>query len=78
MASTEENVADAAAAQAPAPALPDFYTDANAVLKDEDVQWRFGRAPDYSKTRKFWTESKLKCSTCWIPGRKFWMNATNH
>ncbi len=36
--------------------LPDYVTDADAVLKD-DVKWRFGRAPDYTKTRQFYEDS---------------------
>lgn len=38
-----------------APALPDYVLDPDAVLKD-DVTWRYGRAPNYSKTRKFFEE----------------------
>ncbi|KAK5663825.1 hypothetical protein OQA88_28 [Cercophora sp. LCS_1] len=38
--------------------LPDYVLDANAVTKDVDVKWRHGRAPDYSKTRKIWAETK--------------------
>lgn len=45
-------------AEDPAPALPDYLTDPNAVLKDKDVNWRYGRAPDYSKTRKVFEESE--------------------
>ncbi|KAF1851658.1 uncharacterized protein K460DRAFT_373614 [Cucurbitaria berberidis CBS 394.84] len=45
-------------AQEPAPALPDYLTDPDAVLKDQDAKWRYGRAPDYSKTRKVFTETK--------------------
>jgi hypothetical protein len=44
--------------EAAAPGLPDYVLDADAVLKDENVNWRHGRAPDYSKTRKIWSESK--------------------
>lgn len=40
-----------------APALPDFYTDPDAVLKDEGSVWRYDKKPDYSKTRKFFAES---------------------
>ncbi|KAK4185058.1 hypothetical protein QBC35DRAFT_30906 [Podospora australis] len=43
---------------APAPALPDYVLDPDAVLKDIDVNWRLGRAPDYSKTRKIFSETK--------------------
>lgn len=46
-----------AAAVEPAPALPDYLTDPNAVLKDT-AQWRFGQAPDYSKTRSEWEQTK--------------------
>lgn len=45
-------------AEAAAPGLPDYVLDADAVLKDTNVAWRHGRAPDYSKTRKIWSESK--------------------
>ena len=37
---------------------PDYLTSPDAVFNDEGVQWRYGKAPDYSKTRKFWEESK--------------------
>ncbi|EKC98941.1 hypothetical protein A1Q2_06695 [Trichosporon asahii var. asahii CBS 8904] len=45
--------------------LPDLATNPDAVLGD-DVAWRFKRAPDYSKTRKYFEESeclsrRLKC-----------------
>jgi hypothetical protein len=42
---------------AASPALPDYLTDADAVLSDKDSKWRYGRAPDYSKTRKMFAES---------------------
>lgn len=42
----------------PAPALPDYVTNPDAVLGDKDAKWRYGRAPDYSKTRKVFAESK--------------------
>ncbi|KAK2046362.1 hypothetical protein LZ31DRAFT_629853 [Colletotrichum somersetense] len=38
--------------------LPDYVTTPNAVFGDEGVQWRYGRAPDYTKTRKVWREGK--------------------
>ncbi|KAL5387658.1 hypothetical protein DPSP01_003454 [Paraphaeosphaeria sporulosa] len=47
----------AADIQAP-PALPDYVTDPDAVLKDTNVKWRYGRAPDYSKTRQVFAASK--------------------
>lgn len=40
------------------PELPDYLTDPNAVLKDHQAKWRYGRAPDYSKTRKVFEESE--------------------
>lgn len=46
-------------AQEAAPALPDYLTNPDAVLGDEDAKWRYGRAPDYSKTRKVFAESEL-------------------
>ncbi|KAF2135958.1 uncharacterized protein K452DRAFT_354163 [Aplosporella prunicola CBS 121167] len=46
----------------PAPAqpaaLPDYLTDPDAVLRDKEVKWRYGRAPDYTKTRKVFAETK--------------------
>ncbi|KAK1833553.1 hypothetical protein QBC39DRAFT_345493 [Podospora conica] len=38
--------------------LPDYVLDENAVLKDAAAKWRHGRAPDYSRTRKIWAETK--------------------
>ncbi|GAB7360055.1 hypothetical protein MBLNU230_g7577t1 [Neophaeotheca triangularis] len=42
----------------PAPAVPDYLASPNAVFTDQGVQWRYGKAPDYSKTRKVWEEGK--------------------
>ncbi|KAI9688146.1 MAG: hypothetical protein M1822_001652 [Bathelium mastoideum] len=42
----------------PAPALPDYVLNPNAVLQDQEAAWRYGLAPDYSKTRKFFSETK--------------------
>ncbi|KAF2794080.1 hypothetical protein K505DRAFT_242876 [Melanomma pulvis-pyrius CBS 109.77] len=41
-----------------APALPDYLTDPDAVLKDSHAKWRYGQAPDYSKTRQVFAETK--------------------
>ncbi|KXH60872.1 hypothetical protein CSAL01_12726 [Colletotrichum salicis] len=38
--------------------LPDYVTTPNAVFGDEGVQWRYGRAPDYTRTRKVWREGR--------------------
>ena len=38
--------------------LPDYVLDPNAVMKDDSAKWRYGRAPDYTKTRKMWSESE--------------------
>ena len=58
MAKVESAPVEAKKEEAPAPALPDFLLSPNAVFKDEGVQWRYGRAPDYSKTRKVWEEGR--------------------
>jgi hypothetical protein len=50
--------------QEPASALPDYLTNPDAVLGDKDAKWRYGRAPDYSKTRKMFTESKQSHMPC--------------
>lgn len=47
--------------------LPDLATNPDAVLGD-DVSWRFKRAPDYSKTRKYFEESEY---ILWL----FWWTA---
>lgn len=39
-----------------APAIPDYLASPNAVFSDPGVEWRYGKAPDYSKTRKVWEE----------------------
>ncbi|KAH8730541.1 hypothetical protein GQ44DRAFT_581174, partial [Phaeosphaeriaceae sp. PMI808] len=44
--------------QEAAPGLPDYLTNPDAVLGDKDANWRYGRAPDYSKTRKMFEETK--------------------
>ena len=38
--------------------LPEYLTDPNATLRDKGAKWRYGSAPDYSKTRKVYEESK--------------------
>lgn len=48
------------AAQASKAPLPDYFADPDAVLKDAGVAWRYGRAPDYTKTRKYFNESKYR------------------
>lgn len=40
------------------PGLPDYLLNPNAVLGDESADWRYGKAPDYSNTRKVYEESK--------------------
>ncbi|RDW84443.1 hypothetical protein BP6252_02033 [Coleophoma cylindrospora] len=46
------------AAVDPAPALPDYVLDPNAVLKDDSASWRYKRAPDYTNTRKVYEETR--------------------
>ncbi|KAK6078837.1 pathogen-related protein [Seiridium cupressi] len=38
--------------------LPDYVLDDNAVMKDDNAKWRYGKAPDYTKTRQIWRDSK--------------------
>ncbi|KAI0867946.1 hypothetical protein GGS24DRAFT_483812 [Hypoxylon argillaceum] len=49
----------AAAEQQPV-ALPDYMTDPNAVLHDSDAEWRYKQPPDYTKTRKYYAETKSR------------------
>ncbi|KAI9731300.1 MAG: hypothetical protein M1834_005203 [Cirrosporium novae-zelandiae] len=39
-------------------AAPNYLTDQNAVLKDLDAKWRYGRPPDYSNTRAVFERTK--------------------
>lgn len=45
-------------AEQPAPGVPDYLASPNAVFGDEGVEWRYGKPPDYSKTRKVWEEGE--------------------
>ncbi|KAL5115990.1 hypothetical protein ACEQ8H_006107 [Pleosporales sp. CAS-2024a] len=47
-------------AEAAAPALPDYLTSPDATLGDKDAQWRYGQAPDYTKTRAMFAATKQK------------------
>ncbi|KAF7725834.1 hypothetical protein EC973_009258 [Apophysomyces ossiformis] len=38
--------------------LPDFMTDHNAVLKDKDHEWLYGRIPDYKKVNEAYDREK--------------------
>lgn len=49
----------APSSEAQAPSLPDYMTDPNAVLGDHDSEWRYGKAPDYTNTRRVFSESEL-------------------
>ncbi|CZR54155.1 uncharacterized protein PAC_04038 [Phialocephala subalpina] len=42
------------------PGLPDYLLDPNATLKDDSARWRYGKAPDYSTTRKVYEATKTK------------------
>lgn len=63
MAAADVQQPPAEPAAAPAPGIPDYLASPNAVLGDKDAQWRYGRAPDYSKTRKVWEESEYDSIT---------------
>ncbi|CZT00372.1 uncharacterized protein RAG0_08420 [Rhynchosporium agropyri] len=45
------------------PGLPDYLLDPDATLKDSTSKWRYGRAPDYSNTRKVYEQSKTQSHT---------------
>jgi len=55
--------------------MPDYALDPNAVLKDVDAAWRYGNAPDYSKTRKYFDDSKC-ASALTSPGFRICNSAT--
>lgn len=58
------------------PKIPDYLASPNAVFGDEGVAWRYGRAPDYTKTRKVWAEGKLVHFFLML--RIVLLNATRH
>ena len=41
-----------------APTVPDYMTDPDAVLRDENVTWRNKRAPDYTKVNAAFEQTK--------------------
>ena len=45
--------------------IPDYVLDPNAVLHDTDAAWRYGKPPDYTKTRDYYERSKYP--SCPIP-----------
>jgi hypothetical protein len=51
--------ADIQSPPAEALGLPDYVLNPNAVLGDSSAKWRYGKAPDYSNTRKVYQESTL-------------------
>ena len=57
---TETKVLDTTPEQASEPTLeiPDYLASPNAVFSDEGVEWRYGKPPDYSKTRQVWKEGE--------------------
>lgn len=59
MASTEAQEPKATApSQQQSAALPDYLTNPDAVAKDLEAAWRYGKPPDYTNTRNVWKESK--------------------
>ncbi|KAK7398215.1 hypothetical protein QQX98_012418 [Neonectria punicea] len=54
---TKASDAPDAKTEATVPVFPDYFLSPDAVLQD-DAHWRFGRKPDYSKTRKAWEKTK--------------------
>ena len=42
----------------PSSATPDYLLSPNAVFSDQGVEWRYGKPPDYTKTRKEWERSE--------------------
>lgn len=50
--------ADVQAPPAETPSLPDYLLTPNATLKDDSAKWRYGKAPDYTTTRKVYEASK--------------------
>jgi len=52
--------------EAPPVGLPDYLLDPNAVLKDISANWRYGKIPDYSETRKIYGQSTCFFSFHWI------------
>ncbi|RYP63010.1 hypothetical protein DL771_009465 [Monosporascus sp. 5C6A] len=38
----------------------DYLSDPDAVTKDSNATWRYGKAPNYSKTREVWAQTKTQ------------------
>ncbi|RDW82862.1 hypothetical protein BP6252_03974 [Coleophoma cylindrospora] len=38
--------------------IPDYCLNPNAVLEDDILSWRYGRAPDYTNTRKVYQQTR--------------------
>jgi len=68
--------ADVQAPPTEAPGLPDYLLNPNAVLGDESAKWRYGKAPDYSNTRKVYEESMSSLVKSWIKEWTIWSELT--
>jgi hypothetical protein len=68
--------ADVQAPPTEAPGLPDYLLNPNAVLGDESAKWRYGKAPDYSNTRKVYEESMSSLVQLWIKEWTIWSELT--
>jgi len=43
-----------------APAIPNYMTDMNAVLSDENVKWLHGEIPNYNGANSRWERERTK------------------
>lgn len=44
--------------QGDGPAIPNYMLDPNAVLRDENITWRFGKVPDYTAANENYEKEK--------------------
>ena len=56
--SNHEGTSPATGNTEPAASIPDYLASPNAVFADVHAKWRYGKPPDYTKTRKVWAEGK--------------------
>jgi len=47
--------------QGDGPAIPNYMLDPNAVLRDENITWRFGKVPDYSAANASYQKGQIAC-----------------
>jgi len=45
--------------QGDGPAIPNYMLEPNAVLRDENITWRFGKVPDYTAANENYQKGEV-------------------